>query len=55
MDAAAEAHKDVFMAVPGMIPEPKPFKPRGGVPGFAAPTPRLDGCTRRAISLPTLN
>ena len=26
MDAAAEAHKDVFMAVPGMNPEPQALR-----------------------------
>jgi hypothetical protein len=36
MDAAAEAHKDVFMAVPGMNPEPKPLPRWVGEPVSAA-------------------
>ena len=36
MDAAAEAHKDVFMAVPGMNPEPKPLLRSVGEPVSAA-------------------
>jgi hypothetical protein len=36
MDAAAEAHKDVFMAVPGMNPESKPLLHSVGGSGLAA-------------------